>query len=179
MSCICGRCYQTLARKALKWRDLAGRNCQPWGLKCMSSRKHHLLQSDDRTYVFTGGVDLCLPLTVGPANCSQLQQENARSSRKRVMVDFHNTLETGNVITPANEAALVKLLDLGYQVMICTWCSKEKSEGVKATSGCVWRAAADGWRRSGSSAGLWKKSTWRRKISMECSPQTHESSMVR
>ena len=56
-----------------------------------------------------------------------------RSDLKRVMVDYHNTLETGNTITNRNEEAMVKLLDAGYQVCICSWCFKRRAKEVQAT----------------------------------------------
>ena len=57
----------------------------------------------------------------------------SRGDLKRVMVDFHNTPETGNTITNCNEQALVKLLDAGYQVCICSWCFRNRAREVQAT----------------------------------------------
>ena len=57
----------------------------------------------------------------------------SRGDLKRVMVDFHNTLETGNRITNCNEQALVKLLGAGYQVCVCSWCFRNRAREVQAT----------------------------------------------
>ena len=54
-----------------------------------------------------------------------------RADLKRVMVDYHNTLATGNhKILPCNEAALLKLMET-HQVMICSWCGSTRAEEVK------------------------------------------------
>ena len=55
----------------------------------------------------------------------------SRGDLKRVMVDFHNTLETGNIITKSNGEALVKLLDAGYQVCICSYCFENRRGKVE------------------------------------------------
>ena len=44
---------------------------------------------------------------------------------KHVMIDFHNTIEIGNAIPPANHAAVEKLLLAKHPVTICP-CSFQK-----------------------------------------------------
>ena len=54
----------------------------------------------------------------------------SRGDMKRVMVDYHNTLETGNKIVPSNEAALLKLME-AHQVMVCSWCGPRRAKEVR------------------------------------------------
>ena len=57
----------------------------------------------------------------------------SRGELKRIMVDYHNTLETGNSITNCNEQALLKLLQEGYQVCICSYAFRNRAQEVRDT----------------------------------------------
>ena len=59
--------------------------------------------------------------------------------RKHVMIDFHNTLETGDKITAENHAAVEQLLLTQHQVTICSWCFQKREQEVRQTlQGQTW-----------------------------------------
>ena len=61
----------------------------------------------------------------------------AGSSRKstktlgKVCVDWHNTLEKDGEVPLQNFGALVKLYEIGYEIVICSWCFKDRAKEVK------------------------------------------------
>ena len=55
------------------------------------------------------------------------------------MIDFHNTLETGDKITAENHAAVEQLLLTQHQVTICSWCFQKREQEVRQTlQGQTW-----------------------------------------
>ena len=72
--------------------------------------------------------------------------------RRHVMIDFHNTIDIGNAIPPANHAAVEKLLLAKHPVTICSWCfQKRKQEVIDTLKG----QTLGSWRvLSASSKGL-------------------------
>ena len=76
------------------------------------------------------------------ASSSDKKKEDGTTStseKRKVMVDFHNTLEVGNVIPAANHAAVDKLLQAQHPVTICSWCFQKREREVMATlKGQTW-----------------------------------------
>ena len=50
-----------------------------------------------------------------------------------IMVDFHNVLEVDEVIPEESHAAMLRLLDAGCQVTVCSWCYKRRATEVMET----------------------------------------------
>ena len=51
-------------------------------------------------------------------------------SQPHVMVDYHNVLSLDDYISPQRSAAMVKLLDAGVKVTVCSWCYKNRAAKV-------------------------------------------------
>ena len=55
-------------------------------------------------------------------------------TKKKIMVDFHNTLSVNDYeIPPANHQAMETLINLGYSITICSWCFKKREREVMET----------------------------------------------
>eukprot|EP00438_Fugacium_kawagutii_P024062 Skav212925 [mRNA] locus=scaffold374:295094:296155:- [translate_table: standard] len=55
----------------------------------------------------------------------------AKVKKGKVMIDFHNVLETNGIIKPYNSQALLKLIEQGWEVLICTWCYQKRAMEVR------------------------------------------------
>ena len=51
-------------------------------------------------------------------------------SQPHVMVDYHNVLSLDDYISPQRSAAMVKLLDAGVKVTVCSWCYRNRAAKV-------------------------------------------------
>ena len=65
-------------------------------------------------------------------------RSTSEKRRRHVMIDFHNTIDIGNAIPPANHAAVEKLLLAKHPVTICSWCFQKRKQEVIDT--LVWGA---------------------------------------
>ena len=55
-------------------------------------------------------------------------------AKKKIMVDFQNTLSVNDYEIPqANHQALETLINLGYSITICSWCFKKREREVMET----------------------------------------------
>lgn len=64
------------------------------------------------------------------ASSSSSSSGTLAKGKIRVMVDFHNTLEIGEVIPAINEAAIMALIDAGCEVAVCSWCFPNRQQKV-------------------------------------------------
>ena len=49
----------------------------------------------------------------------------------KLMIDYHNTLEIRDQISEANIQAVTDLLEKGYEICVCTWCSHKRAAKVR------------------------------------------------
>eukprot|EP00435_Cladocopium_sp_Y103_P000214 s4807_g1.t1 len=57
-------------------------------------------------------------------------KDEVTAQKKHLMVDYHNTLSTGNhIITEDNKRAMERLLQ-NYDVTVCSWCFQERAKEV-------------------------------------------------
>ena len=57
---------------------------------------------------------------------SMRQEVEEKNKRKKIMVDYRNTLAINDHITQESSDALESLLEKGHEVIICTWCGRDK-----------------------------------------------------
>ena len=79
------------------------------------------------------------PLKKGDAKMevdAPLEKGSSSSSKTplkkgKLMIDYHNTLEIGDKICDANIQAVQELLDMGYEICVCTWCMADTAARVR------------------------------------------------
>ena len=71
------------------------------------------------------------PLEKG-AGVNEVKKE-APLQKGHIMVDFHNVLEIQEEIPAKNHAAILRLLDAGVKVTVCSWCYAKRARDVMAT----------------------------------------------
>lgn len=57
--------------------------------------------------------------------------DDQAATRMKITVDKHNTLAIDDHISQAHSDALVSLLEKGHEVIICTWCGKDRVAKVR------------------------------------------------
>ena len=72
------------------------------------------------------------PLEKGASSGSAASSAAPGKPVPHVMVDYHNVLSIQNGITPERSAAMVKLLDAGVKVTVCSWCFQKRAKQVMA-----------------------------------------------
>ena len=78
------------------------------------------------------------PLEKGASSGSAASSAAPGKPVPHVMVDYHNVLSIQNGITPERSAAMVKLLDAGVKVTVCSWCFPKRAKQVMAAMKTAW-----------------------------------------
>ena len=88
-----------------------------------------LMKGTPSTPLEKGYLGMHQPMSLFPKpgeGLSMRQEVEEKNKRKKIMVDYHNTLAINDHITQESSDALESLLEKGHEVIICTWCGRDK-----------------------------------------------------
>ena len=93
-----------------------------------------LMKGTPSTPLEKGYLGMHQPMSLFPKpgeGLSMRQEVEEKNKRKKIMVDYHNTLAINDHITQESSDALESLLEKGHEVIICTWCGRDRVARVR------------------------------------------------
>lgn len=100
----------------------------------MEKGEDDLMKGTPSTPLEKGYLGMHQPMSLFPKpgeGLSMRQEVEEKNKRKKIMVDYHNTLAINDHISQESSDALESLLEKGHEVIICTWCGRDRVARVR------------------------------------------------